>query len=179
MPGKSNTNQTISKKNLHRMASNTKAINECFNTPESIFGYVIRHLGNSRISIALEDESITQATIRGLLRSKSTKIDIRDIVILEKDDSHSYYVIGVINDRKDINKLTKEHRIPKWFLSSDLQINEAAKRVDISKFKDSGIFEEDEEPILEKVSNIKEPNYDILNFGNSDEISKDFVVEDI
>ena len=186
MPGKSksNTNQTVSKKNLHRMASNNKAITECFNTPESIFGRVIRLLGNSRISVALDDESIVQATIRGLLRSKSTKIDIRDIVILEKDDSNSYYVIGVITDRKDTNRLVKEDRIPKWFLTMDLQVNETSKRVDTSKIKDSVIFEDsifepkesEEDELLDKFPK----SYDMSNFGSGNQSDiKELNVEDI
>lgn len=132
MPGKSNTNQTISKKNLHRMASNTKAVNESLYEPDSIFGRVIKMLGNSRISVALSDTSIIQAQIRGLLRKKSTPIASRDIVILEKADTNDYYVIGVILDRKDSNKLSKDSKIPKWFLSPEIDINEASKCVELS-----------------------------------------------
>lgn len=181
MPGKSNTNQTVSKKNLHRISSNTKAVDECFNEISSIFGRVIKHLGNSRISLALDDESIVQATIRGLLRSKSTKIEIRDIVILEKDESDTYYVIGIINDKKDINKLIKENRIPKWFLSVDLQINETSKKVDTSK-NDSNIFTDElfnyEEPkeLETKPEKSSENNF----FGLSRESeSKEYNIDDI
>ena len=132
MPGKSNTNQTISKKNLHRIASNTKAVNESLYEPDSIFGRVIKMLGNSRISVALANTNIVQAQIRGLLRKKSTPIASRDIVVLEKSDSDDYYVIGVILDRKDSNKLSKESKIPKWFLSSEIDINEASKCIELS-----------------------------------------------
>jgi translation initiation factor IF-1 len=132
MPGKSNTNQTISKKNLHRIASNTKAVNESLYESDSIFGRVIKMLGNSRISVALANTNIVQAQIRGLLRKKSTPIASRDIVILEKSDSDDYYVIGVILDRKDSNKLSKESKIPKWFLSSEIDINEASKCIELS-----------------------------------------------
>jgi translation initiation factor IF-1 len=132
MPGKSNTNQTISKKNLHRMESNTKAVNESLYDPEAIFGRVIKMLGNSRISVALSDTSIIQAQIRGLLRKKSTPIASRDIVILEKADTGDYYVIGVILDRKDSNRLSKDGKIPKWFLATDIDINEASKNVELS-----------------------------------------------
>jgi translation initiation factor IF-1 len=133
MPGKSNTNQTISKKNLHRIESNTKAVNESFENVDTIFGRVIKMLGNSRLSVALEDTSIIQAQIRGLLRKKSTPIASRDIVILEKSDTNDYYVIGVILDRKDSNKLSKEGRIPKWFLATDVDVNEASKSIELSK----------------------------------------------
>jgi len=133
MPGKSNTNQTISKKNLHRIASNTKAVNESLYESDSIFGRVIKMLGNSRISVALANTNIVQAQIRGLLRKKSTPIASRDIVVLEKSDSDDYYVIGVILDRKDSNKLSKESKIPKWFLSSEIDINEASKCIELSR----------------------------------------------
>jgi translation initiation factor IF-1 len=132
MPGKSNTNQTISKKNLHRIESNTKAVNESFYNPDAIFGRVIKMLGNSRLNVALSDASIIQAQIRGLLRKKSTPISAKDIVILEKADTGDYYVIGIILDRKDSNKLSKESRIPKWFLSSEIDINESTKNVELS-----------------------------------------------
>jgi translation initiation factor IF-1 len=157
MPGKSNTNQTISKKNLHRIESNTKAVNESFYDPDAIFGRVIKMLGNSRLNVALSDASIVQAQIRGLLRKKSTPISSKDIVILEKADTGDYYVIGVILDRKDSNKLSKESRIPKWFLTPEIDINESTKNVEFStnilmeeqedgyEFAYDSVEEEDEE----------------------------------
>jgi translation initiation factor IF-1 len=142
MPGKSNTNQTISKKKLHRIDSNTKAVNESFYNPDSIFVRVIRMLGNSRVSVALEDTSVIQCQIRGLLRKKSTPISSTDIVILERSDSNEYYIIGVILDRKDSNKLSKESKIPKWFLSPDIDIDEASKSV---KFSTNTLVDENDD----------------------------------
>jgi translation initiation factor IF-1 len=132
MPGKSNTNQTISKRNLHRIESNKKAVAEAFDETDALFGRVIKLLGNSRLQIALPDTNIIQAQIRGLLRKKSVPISTKDIVILEKSDINEYYVIGVILDRKDSNKLSKEGKIPKWFLQTDIDINEASKTIELS-----------------------------------------------
>ena len=132
MPGKSNTNQTISKKNLHRIESNKKAVNESFDDIDSLFGRVVKLLGNSRLQVALPDTNIIQAQIRGLLRKKSVPIATKDIVILEKSDTDDYYVIGVILDRKDSNTLSKGGRIPLWFLFPDIDVDEGSKCVKLS-----------------------------------------------
>lgn len=132
MPGKSNTNQTISKKNIHRIESNNKAVYESLTDYTSIFGRVIKLLGGNRVSLVLANTHIIQAQIRGLLRKRSTPINPRDIVILEKSDSDEYYIIGIVFDRKDVSKLSKDGRIPKWFSSSDIDINEASKCVVLS-----------------------------------------------
>jgi translation initiation factor IF-1 len=132
MPGKSNTNQTISKKNIHRMESNNKAVYESFTDYSAVFGRVIKLLGGNRVSLVLANTHIIQAQIRGLLRKRSTPINPRDIVILEKSDSDEYYIIGIVFDRKDVSKLSKDSRIPKWFTSSDIDINEASKCVVLS-----------------------------------------------
>jgi translation initiation factor IF-1 len=132
MPGKSNTNQTISKKNIHRMESNNKAVYESFTDYSAVFGRVIKLLGGNRVSLVLANTHIIQAQIRGLLRKRSTPINPRDIVILEKSDSDEYYIIGIVFDRKDVSKLSKDSRIPKWFTSSDIDINEVSKCVVLS-----------------------------------------------
>jgi translation initiation factor IF-1 len=183
MPGKSNTNQTISKKNLHRIESNKKAVDESFDDTSTIFGRVIRMLGNSRVSIALDDATIVQATIRGLLRKKSTRIDIRDIVILEKADTNNYYIIGVITEKKDSNRLMKDGRIPKWFLSVNLECDESKKIVNISNDDYINNFDDDDEP---KTYNTEEPVEEKYNEqkipifgGNNDETSKDLDIDDI
>lgn len=132
MPGKSNTNVSISKKNIHRIESNNKAVYESLSDYSAIFGRVIKILGGNRVSLVLANTHIVQAQIRGLLRRKSTPINPRDIVILEKSDSDEYYIIGIVLDRKDFTKLIKEDRIPKWFSSSDIEINEVSKCVVLS-----------------------------------------------
>jgi len=181
MPGKSNTNQTISKKNLHRIESNKKAVDESFDDASTIFGRVIQMLGNSRVSLALDDTTVIQATIRGLLRKKSTRIDIRDIVILEKGDTDDYYIIGVITERKDSTRLMKDGRIPKWFLSMNLEVNSGTKTVNISKddyiceaFEDEPEktynSEEPEEPIENKMSIFGGNNNETYNEVNIDSI---------
>jgi translation initiation factor IF-1 len=191
MPGKSNTNQVISKKNLHRIESNKKAVNESFYDPDAVFGRVIKMLGNSRLSVALEDTSIVQCQIRGLLRKKSTPIDSRDIVILEKTDTNSYYVIGVILDRKDSNKLSKDSKIPKWFLATDIDIDDASKTVKLlSKHlvdivEDDGFefgydsLEENEEKVEKKKFDKSDKKDHRSIFGSVNEESKELDIDDI
>jgi translation initiation factor IF-1 len=114
------------------MESNNKAVYESLSDYTSIFGRVIKLLGGNRVSLVLANTHIIQAQIRGLLRKRSTPINPRDIVILEKSDSDEYYIIGIVFDRKDVSKLSKDGRIPKWFCSSDIDINEASKCVVLS-----------------------------------------------